>query len=375
MGQDGSKPLITRQQVSATKDSSSVEDQPYDGSKWIVSPPANDNGQKPTLVFNLSGASVDSAPQVTGVSLGSKSNVKRATVIFKSPEGETTYDNCEVGPPDGQIVFPRESVPIAADEVTVVLLEKTDSSIDRYNVSPNIQGCFRAETTTIVAPTTTTAGTTTPSTTTVSTVSTTGTVVTTTTPTVTTALSSTATPSIGATQVTTAVVTTTTTATGTTTVVCPLTNEMPKQAPDFKDKQLNPVTGGGSPTDDGTGDIRWRPEYAPGTNPVLEVNLVPDGAKSTPYLQSVTVSDDTAKTVKITVFSTPNATGQPIFVITVEFSPDGTITVYLTKEKLPLAASVVRIELGEPKNPDDNKYDTRVGLVGCFEALAGKCSG
>jgi hypothetical protein len=371
MGKDGSKPLIPLEQVKTSTDSSSVEDQPYDGSKWIVSPPANTNGQNPTIVYDLSGASGDSAPQVTGISLGRDSNVKRATAIFTTPEGETeALDDLEVSP-SGDIVLPDKSTPISAKKVTIVLLQPANASIDRYNVSPNIQGCFRAETTTIVTPTTTTAGTTTPSTTTVSTVSTTGTVVTTTTPTVTTTLSSTAAPSAGTTQVTTAVVTTTTTATGTTTVVCPLTNEMPKQAPDFSDKQLTPLTGGGSPTDDGSGDISWTPTYAPEKYPVLRIDLVPTGATSPPFLQSVTVSDKYATTVTVRVYSTDNTDGKPIYEITVEIVQTGTTTVYTSPDKQPVVASVVVIELGVPKNPEDPTYDTTVALVGCFQPLAG----
>ena len=375
MGKDGSKPLIPLTQISTTTDSSSVEDKPYDGSKWIITPPANTNGQKPTIVYDLSGANGDSAPQLTGVSLGSESNVRRATVIAKSPEGETTtFDNLEVNPKEGDITFPPKSLPTSAKEVTIVLLEPTNTTIDRYNVSPNIQGCFRAETTTIVTPTTTTAGTTTPSTTTVSTVSTTtGTVVSTTTPTVTTTLSSTATPSIGVTQVTTAVVTTTTTATGTTTVVCPLTNEMPKQAPDFNAKQLIDVTGGGSPTDDGSGNIHWTPTYEEqGKKPTLEIHLVPDKATSTPLLQSVTVYGVDATTVTFQVYPTTDINDKPIYETTEEVPSTGAVTVFTSKDKLPVAAVVVRVELGSPKIPGDTTYDITVTLVGCFQPLAGK---
>jgi hypothetical protein len=234
MDKDGSKPFIPVDKVSVTKDDSCVEFQKYDGktTPWIVSLPDDDSKQKPTMTIDLIGAGGQPAPEVTSVALSPDSNAQVVTVTITSTANEvTTYPRLQVNR-EGQILFSAPFV-IRAILVIIVLEEPVDASMGVYTVSPNVQGCFRAEMTTIVTPTTIAAGTTTPSTTTVSSLSTTGTVVTTTTPTVTTTLSATAPPTDGSTHVTTAVVTTTITATGTTTVVCPLTGEMPKQTPDF----------------------------------------------------------------------------------------------------------------------------------------------
>ena len=375
MDKDGSKPFIPVDKVSVTKDDSSVEFQRYDGetTPWIVSLPDDDSKQKPTMTIDLIGAGGQPAPEVTSVALSPDSNAQVVTVTITSTANEvTTYPRLQVNR-EGQILFSAPFV-IRAILVIIVLEEPVDASMGVYTVSPNVQGCFRAEMTTIVTPTTIAAGTTTPSTTTVSSLSTTGTVVTTTTPTVTTTLSATAPPTDGSTHVTTAVVTTTITATGTTTVVCPLTGEMPKQTPDFNDEQLNPVAGEGTPTQDSPGVVRWRPIYAPETypNPVLQINLVPFGATSTPLLQSVTVTEIRATTVTINVYLTVTL----VYSITVTIPDDsGTVTVYVSPEsKLPIEASIVEIVLGEPKDPYETMYDTTVTLVGCFEPLAGKGS-
>lgn len=371
MGKDASgQPLIRPEQVSVKKDDSSDEIQEYgvNTRPWIVTVPTDENAESPSITYDLRPDGIDSAPQVTSVSLNPDSNVQRVTLIGKSDEGKTTtIPDLEVTPA-GQIA---SFAPLQASILTIVFTQPSDASIKQYSVSPNVQGCFRAETTTIVTPTTTTAGTTTPSTTTVSTVSTTGTVVTTTTPTVTTTLSTTAPPTVGTTQVTTAVVTTTTTATGTTTVVCPLTGEMPKQAPDYRDEQFTPVVGGGTPTEVRPGVVGWTPKYAPEAPPVLEIDLAPiKDTPSSPLLQSVTVTDLVATTVTVTA---KDQTGKVVFEITVNFPTSGVVTVYLRPDdKLPIVAYVVVIELGEPKNPTDTTYDTTITLVGCFEPLAGK---
>lgn len=294
--------------------------------------------------------------------------MKTITVIVTSDDGTTTTLRDLKVTPEGHVDLPTA---VPAISITIVLEEPSDATNPQYSVSPSAQGCFRAETTTIVTPTTTTAGTTTPSTTTVSTVSTTGTVVTTTTPTVTTTLSTTATPAIGTTQVTTAVVTTTTTAIGTTTVVCPLTGQMPKQAPDYRDEQFTPVVGGGTPTEVQPGVVGWTPKYAPEEYPVLKIDLAPfKDTPSPPLLQSVTVTDLVATTVTVTV---EDKTGKVVFEITVTFPKDGVVTVYFRPEdKLPIVAYVVVIALGEPKNPTDDTYDTTITLVGCLEPLVGK---
>lgn len=369
MGKDGSEPLIPLNQVIVTKDISSAEYQEYDGTDkpWIVGVPVGENAEKPTMLFDFTSLAGESAPQVTLVYLNADSNVLVVTVTI----GDKKYDRLPVSPA-GQITFPTSFV-LEADKVQIELDEPVDASLGKYVVSPNVQGCFRAETTTIVTPTTTTAGTTTPSTTTVSTVSTTGTVVTTTTPTVTTTLSASTPPSVGTTRVTTAVVTTTTTATETTTVVCPLTGEMPKQTPDLSDKQFTAVTGEGTPTEVRPGVVGWTPTVAKETPPVLQVNLEPSGTTSTPLLQYVTVSDTVATTVTVNVYSTKDTTVPPVFSITVTIPESGTITVFVSPDdKLPIKTSVVEFVLGAPKNPDDTTYDTTITLVGCFEPLAGK---
>jgi len=101
---------------------------------------------------------------------------------------------------------------------------------------------------------------------------------------------------------------------------------------------------------------------------------VPIGGTSTPLIQYVTVTDTVATTVTIIVFITKDTTAKPVFSITVVIPSSGTIIIYFRPDdKLPIEASVVQIQLGEPKNPEeDTTYDTTVGLVGCFEPLAGR---
>jgi hypothetical protein len=148
---------------------------------------------------------------------------------------------------------------------------------------------------------------------------------------------------------------------------------MPKQAPDFRDEQFTAVTGEGTPTEVAPGVVGWTPTNEPDTYPVLIIDVAPSGTKSTPLLQYVTVSDKTATTVTITVFLTKDTTVAPVYSITLLIPDSGTITVYFRPEdKLPIEASIVRIELGPSKIPDAKTYDTTVALVGCFEPLAGK---
>jgi len=151
---------------------------------------------------------------------------------------------------------------------------------------------------------------------------------------------------------------------------------MPKQAPEFSDKQLTAVTGEGTPTEAQPGVVTWTPIYKQEEYPVLEIDLVPAGATSTPLIQSVTVTDTVATTVTITVFITKDTTSTPVYSITVVIPESRTITIYFSPDdKLPIEAAVVQVTLGAPKNPDVTNYDTTVGLVGCFEPLAGKCTG
>lgn len=148
---------------------------------------------------------------------------------------------------------------------------------------------------------------------------------------------------------------------------------MPKQTPDFDDKQFTAVTGEGTPTEAEPGVVIWKPTYEPGANPVLEINLVNTGATLTPLLQYITALVTAAKDITIRVFRTEDTTVTPVYSITRTIPDDGTpmIIYFSPADEMPIEASIVQIELGEPKNPDETTYDTAIALYGCFEAHAG----
>src|SRR6218665_110903 len=361
MGTDGTEPLLPLDKVSATKDDSSVEIQKYAGlySPWIVSLPTAEGADvPPRMTFDLSESSPDSAPQVTSVSLTPDSNVNSVTVIFTSKEGETTTFSDLPVSQDGQIAFPDTFAPTPASQVTIVFLEPADSSIGQYSVSPDIQGCFRAETTTIITPTTTSAGSTTPSTTTVST---TGTVVTTTTPTVT------ATPSVGSTVV----LTTVTTPIGSTAFVCPLSDQMPLQSPEFSNSVLTVIKGDASPYEAEPGRIAWKPSVT-SESPVMQIDLLSATGKLT-LLQSVMVTDSIAQFITVVIFDTKDTSALPIFSKTVPLPDTGSASIFLRPaDGMPVASALVELILGQPKDELASNYDTPVNLVGCFERATGE---
>jgi hypothetical protein len=149
---------------------------------------------------------------------------------------------------------------------------------------------------------------------------------------------------------------------------------MPKQAPDFSDEQFTAVTGEGTPTETKPGVITWNPIYVLNKKPVLRFYLTTIRSTRTAFLQFVTVTLTRAKTITVTVYTTRDTTGTPVYSKTVPTADSGTTTVYTSPEDspLPIEASVVDVTLGEPKKPEETTYDTTVELVGCFEPLVGK---
>jgi hypothetical protein len=305
------------------------------------------------------------APQVTGVSVGDDSQVETVNVIFtQSTGGKKTLKDAPVDS-EGQVIFP-EGVK-SVDDVSSVRIELTKSTdtADAYSVSPSVQGCLKAATTTIVAPTQTTTGLPVPSTTTVTTVSTTGIAVTETVPTTTTTLSTTAgTTSEVGTTTTVAIVTTTTTPTGTTTVICPLTNEMPSQPTELNDVQYSSPTG--NPSDALPGREGWQPPVpAKGEpNPQLTIDMGPKTAQ----LVRVDVTDRTLKIVIVIAYLKDVV----VVKVTVQMPPSGSKSVPLSDDGQPVEVDQLVIELQEPKDADTPNYALTASPVGCFEPVLGE---
>lgn len=349
---------------------------PYEGkdSTWVVRPSVDESDEKPSFLVTIDPATTDSA-QVTSVELGKDSNVQSVDVTMTTTDGnEETLEDLPVTP-SGQVFLPKVYEDVETIKVTP--LKPVDETIDEYRLSPSVQGCFRAPETTIVTTTPTTTGvTTTPSTTTVTTVSTTGTVATTESmPSTTTALTTApATTTVEGRTTTTAIVTTTTTPIGTTTVttttLCPLTKEMPSQPPQLSDNQFTVEKGDGSPSDAQPGRTGWQPSTSGDENPVMRITFPKTTTGNEPYIQSVTVREPVARYIIVRIYYIVLTT--PKYTVRQEVPESGVVTVTPNPEGKPEPLSELTIELGEPKNPADEKYDTTVELLGCFEPAIGE---
>lgn len=306
---------------------SSEEYQPYGGESWpwVVSKP-NDE-RKPSFVFKMD--PTKSVAQITSIRLGKDSNVKYVTVIITYKRGDTTPIYNVGVTPDGLVAFSEPVVFEDVKEVEIVFEEPNDDS-GVYQVSPNVQGCFGdAKSTVATTPlsTTTSVGTTTSQ----------------------------------------AIVTTTTTPQGTVTTFCPLTSEMPAQAPQYGDNQFTVIRGDGVPSDVQPNKDGWKPSVTE-ERPVMRIELPPTKTGDEPRIQSITIVDYLPITVTIIIYSRDQP--DPVYNEKVDMPDSGSVTVYPSPRGESVPASSITVELGEPKYPDVPNYDTKITLVGCFEPIA-----
>ena len=355
MGDDSMIPLRSVQTLLG----SSEEYQPYDevSRTWKLSVPHGD--EKPSMVFKFLRPS-----QVGGIRMNPDSGVKTVDVYTTDDKGETTpFENALVTS-DGRVALPSQiSVIESVTEMKVVFVEPADEKTSVYRPSVNALGCYKEATTTIVAPSTTTIGEAMPSTTTTITSEAAETV-----PTTTTTLSTTPGATEVGTTTTVAVVTTTTTPTGSTIVVCPLSDKMPSQAPEFGDNQFTVLSGGGNPSDVQPGRTGWKPAVPPkGSQPPEMRIIVPPTTNNRPSLiASVTIEDDSLSRVTVVfIFK-----GVTVYTITEILPPSGSVTV--GPKGLPVEVDEITVRLDTPTNQDVKYYDTKATLTGCFEPAAGE---